>query len=61
MSDLRCTKCGIERSYADANIADLRKTCGSTGEACVVEVEDSRGRTRRKNTYPGEKHNWVEI
>jgi len=52
MSDLRCTKCGIERSYADANIADLRRTCG-------VDF----GRVRRPNdrgSYGGEKHDWVE-
>jgi hypothetical protein len=61
MSDLKCTKCGIERSYADANIADLRNTCGSTGETVVVDVEDCFGETRQKYAYPGEKHNWVEI
>jgi len=50
MSDLKCIKCGTRKSYADANIADLRRTCGAT--------------TRRPNKsgkYNGEKHDWVEV
>lgn len=27
MSDLRCNRCGIERTYADANIADIHQSC----------------------------------
>ena len=61
MSDLKCTKCGIERSYADANIADLKKTCGSDGRPVSVETENSRGETQVRYSYPGEEHNWVEI
>jgi len=30
MSDLRCTECGLEATYSDAQIADLHRTCGQT-------------------------------
>lgn len=52
MSDLKCQKCGMTASYADANIADLRETCGS-----VLQPENT---TRRGTAIGGEKHNWVE-
>lgn len=52
MSDLRCTKCGIERSYADANIADLRRTCG---------VDKGRTRPNERGSFGGEEHRWIEV
>lgn len=52
MSDLKCTKCGIERSYADANIADLRQTCGA---------DLTPGNTTERGTAAGgDEHDWVE-
>lgn len=50
MSDLKCTKCGEEASYADANIADLRKTCGS-----------DRNKPNERGSYLGEEHDWTEL
>ncbi len=52
MSDLVCTECGTEASYADANIADLRRTCGA---------ELKPGNTTKRGTARGgSKHNWEE-
>jgi hypothetical protein len=50
MSDVKCTKCGVEKTYADANIADIRKTCGAE-----KDTPNESGR------YDGEEHDWVEI
>lgn len=50
MGDLKCTRCGTTASYADANIADLRETCGAT-----ERMPNESGR------YDGEKHNWIEV
>jgi hypothetical protein len=50
MSDLKCTKCGVEKSYADANIADLRETCGST-----------KNTPNKYGRYDGEEHDWIEL
>jgi len=53
MSDLRCTKCGIERSFADANIADLHRTCGaSLGPGNTTDHGTAIG---------GEKHDWEKL
>lgn len=52
MSDLKCTKCGTTASYADASIADLRRTCETTRR---VETPDGS----RKVTVDA-KHNWVD-
>lgn len=30
MSDLICSHCGLEATYADANIADIHETCEET-------------------------------
>lgn len=56
MSDLECTKCGMEASFADANIADARRTCGYDGAPDTVEADD--GST--KYAWSGEKHDWRE-
>lgn len=61
MADLKCTKCGVEASFADASIKDSKKTCGSDGRAREVEVEDVYGETQHRNTYPGETHDWERI
>ena len=47
MSDLRCTKCEMTATYADAHEADVRKTCGSE----IVGADKHVG---------GEKHDWIE-
>jgi len=52
MSDLRCRKCGMEASFADANIADIERSCG-------VEAEPSNA--NRAGRYGGERHDWFEI
>lgn len=51
MTDLKCTKCGAEKSYADANIADIRRTCG----ADLTSTPSDSGR------YGGEKHDWERV
>jgi hypothetical protein len=53
MTDLRCTKCGIERTFADANIADLHRTCGSSLEPGNV--------TDYGTAIGGEEHDWEEL
>lgn len=50
-ADLKCTKCGATASYADASIADLRRTCG---------VDRAETRPNDRGSFGGEKHNWVE-
>ena len=52
MGDLKCRKCGTEASYADANIADLRQTCGA--ELRPDNTSD------RGTAIGGERHDWVE-
>lgn len=52
MSDLVCAECGMEASYADANIADIHKTCEDTRTAHTPEG-------KRTATVPA-KHDWVE-
>lgn len=56
MSDLKCKNCGIEASYADANIADRRRTCGSDGRPSEVEASDGSV----KYAYGGRRHEWIE-
>lgn len=58
MSDLKCTECGREASYADASIADSYRTCGGNDRA--VEVEDDRGYVRF-DYGPGGRHDWIEL
>jgi len=53
MSDLKCTKCGATASYADANIGNIRRTCGAT-----LSPDNT---TKRGTARGGEKHNWIEI
>jgi len=48
MSDLRCTRCGITRSYADAQIEDIREGCE------VQRSADGRSYTTTVD------HNWIE-
>ena len=52
MADLRCRKCGATASYADANIADLRRTCGA-------ELTPDNT-TERGTAAGGDKHDWVD-
>lgn len=52
MADLECRDCGMEASYADANIADQRKTCG-------VELTPSNT-TEKGTARGGSKHDWTE-
>lgn len=52
MSDLRCRKCGATVTYADAQIADINKTCKRTR---TVEAPGGF----RETTVPA-KHDWVE-
>lgn len=49
MSDLKCTNCGMVASYADANIADIRRTCG---------VEATPRTANERGGYGGDKHDW---
>lgn len=51
MGELTCTKCGMEASYADANNADIRRTCG---------VEATPENANEHGGYGGEKHRWVD-
>ncbi|AGM11119.1 hypothetical protein M196_gp25 [Halorubrum tailed virus 4] len=51
MSDLECVECGATASYADAQAADRRNTCG--GERVVKHTPIGR-------FYDGEKHDWKE-
>jgi len=52
MSDLICQECGATATYADANIADIRKTCGANLEP---------GNTSKSGTaIGGKKHQWIE-
>jgi len=57
MSDLRCTRCGEKASYADASIADSKRTCGSDDRPIAVEKSDgSIG-----YTWDGQTHNWERV
>ena len=52
MSDLKCRHCGIEKSYADANITDIR------GDKCSKNTE-----TKSVNGWKYTKeleHEWIE-
>jgi hypothetical protein len=52
MADLKCQNCGMEASYADSNIADLRRTCGA---------ELTPSHTSEMGTaIGGSKHDWEE-
>lgn len=52
MTDLKCTKCGAEATYADAQIADQHQTCGA---------ELTPGNTSESGrAIGGERHNWKE-
>jgi len=51
--DLRCKNCGVEKGYADANIADLKETCEETR---TVETPDGP----RQVTISC-RHDWQEI
>lgn len=53
MSDLRCRRCGATASYADAQIADLNRTCEDTRE---FRAQDG---TMRESTFAAE-HDWTE-
>jgi len=53
MSDLKCKRCGIERSYADANIADLKETC-------EVERDVNTPAHRPDTVTVSSKHDWEE-
>lgn len=59
MSDLKCTKCGMEASFADADIADMRKTCGEGNDGVPDEIEDEHGYVRY--SWSGEEHNWERV
>ena len=50
--DLRCVHCGAEKTYADANIADVR------GETCPEHTETvtAAGRTSTREL----QHEWIE-
>jgi len=54
MTDLKCTRCGVEKSYADANIADIHKTCEK-------EVDVSSPAGFGDTTTVSAEHNWEEI
>jgi len=58
MSDLNCTECGMTASYADANIADLRRSCGEGNDGVPSETETAGGSVRY--VYSGSKHDWIE-
>jgi len=53
MSDLKCKRCGIERGYADANIADLKETC-------EVERKTSTPHGYSNTTTVPAQHDWEE-
>ena len=53
MADLKCRNCGMEASFADSNIADLRKTCGA-------ELTPSNT-TDKGTARGGSKHDWKEV
>ena len=48
MSDLRCRRCGAAKSYADAMIADLERSCS------VTTTVEGREVTRDA------RHDWTE-
>lgn len=54
MSDLKCTKCGMEASFADATIADRVKSCGSDDTLSEITAGDGSV----KYVYEGQKHDW---
>jgi len=54
MADLKCERCGAEKSYADANIADIHETCEKKVKAnSSPDYPDTV-------TVPA-KHEWSEI
>jgi hypothetical protein len=52
MADLKCQKCGVEKGYADANIADSLRTCG--GDRTVRH-------TAAGPVQNGTEHDWAEL
>jgi len=57
MTDLKCKHCGIEKSYADANIADVR------GETCPekTRAETSNVEVRQMTATVELEHDWYEV
>ena len=56
MTDLMCKHCGTEKSYADANIADVRgETCSENTDKMTSHVDGhKRVATLEK------QHEWIE-
>ena len=56
MTDLTCIHCGTEKSYADANIADVR------GETCLEHTEEmvSYVDGREMVATVEKEHTWIE-
>lgn len=56
MGDLKCKHCGVEKSYADANIADVR------GDTCLenTRTEASYVEGRRMTATLELEHEWYE-
>ena len=57
MSDLKCTHCGTEKSYADANIADVR------GDVCAENTEKMTSYVdgRSMTATVQKEHEWIEV
>jgi len=51
---LKCRRCGIERSHADASIEDNRKTCTP-----MKRITRENGQVHTVNK--ARKHNWEEV
>ena len=49
MTDLICERCGKTATYADASIADLRRTC-----------EETRTNERGREFTLAARHEWTE-
>lgn len=56
MTDLKCKHCGVEKSFADANIADVR------GDTCAENTrkETSYVEGRQMTTTLELEHEWYE-
>jgi hypothetical protein len=59
MTDLRCQDCGVESTYADAEISDALNTCTNDHEKSVDSLEVVR-HTPLGGRMNGKSHNWIE-
>lgn len=73
MTELKCTRCGMTRSHADASIEDMDKTCEKTEEVEIADMHEPETSPDSTGVHADEwneptrsvtnavEHNWMEV